>query len=69
MILNDGKLDLFQSTPPRGRRPGLQIKTIRVTGFNPRLREGGDKVSVSVETIGDGFNPRLREGGDIGLPA
>ena len=33
-------------------------------GFNPRLREGGDKIQLAVREFTLGFNPRLREGGD-----
>ena len=33
----------FQSTPPHGRRPGRrQLQGPRQSGFNPRLRTGGD---------------------------
>ncbi len=34
------------------------------TGFNPRLRTGGDATPVWVGVWGAGFNPRLRTGGD-----
>ena len=35
--------------------------------FNPRLREGGDRQSISrIRPIKD-FNPRLREGGDANI--
>ena len=32
--------------------------------FNPRLREGGDNVTVTKFVKASVFNPRLREGGD-----
>ena len=32
--------------------------------FNPRLREGGDNVLLSITIKISYFNPRLREGGD-----
>ncbi len=32
--------------------------------FNPRLREGGDRVPLACNIIRRCFNPRLREGGD-----
>ena len=36
-------VDLFQSTPPRGRRPRDTLKeSADNCNFNPRLREGGD---------------------------
>ena len=34
-------------------------------GFNPRLREGGDKSQRGFMMLRNGFNPRLREGGDM----
>ncbi len=43
---NYGNLEnaiLFQSTPPRGRRPPTGLPCGLSGGFNPRLREGGDK--------------------------
>ena len=33
---------LFQSTPPRGRRPKQSFRLQLKTRFNPRLRVGGD---------------------------
>ena len=33
---------MFQSTPPHGRRPGAGGNPTGGTGFNPRLRTGGD---------------------------
>ncbi len=40
-------LFLFQSTPPRGRRPGVIEAFFKIfKSFNPRLRVGGDTVPV-----------------------
>ena len=37
----------FQSTPPRGRRPRYRTNLLwRRRGFNPRLHEGGDIMSI-----------------------
>ena len=36
----------------------------KADNFNPRLREGGDRLSRVRYAIHDYFNPRLREGGD-----
>ncbi len=43
-------------------------KTGQVTlaGFNPRPREGGDRLSCRIRRDRTGFNPRPREGGDAG---
>ncbi len=35
-------LDMFRSTPPRGRRRASAKFVSTSTGFDPRLREGGD---------------------------
>ena len=55
---------MFQSTPPRGRRLHRWIVPSVLSGFNPRLREGGDCDGVMAWGCVLGFNPRLREGGD-----
>ena len=56
----------FQSTPPRGRRRGDQIKfTALYRDFNPLRREGGDVLSTKRCLAGLNFNPLRREGGDI----
>ena len=34
--------EVFQSTPPRGRRRTQYTKWYKYLDFNPRLREGGD---------------------------
>ena len=34
--------------------------------FNPRLREGGDRLPLAILLESCHFNPRLREGGDKG---
>ena len=36
-------------------------------GFNPRVREGRDRFSVTPQTIFCSFNPRVREGRDRGV--
>ena len=38
---------------------------VKVTNFNPRLREGGDDMDLLSFKDKDNFNPRLREGGDF----
>ena len=56
----------FQSTLPRGERPWLRQGSNRTyTYFNPRSREGSDRVRCS-QTTGNisYFNPRSREGSD-----
>ena len=60
---------LFQSTPPRGRRPRSVTKSGHFClSFNPRLRVGGDRHRRRHHSRGDGFNPRLRVGGDSCVP-
>ena len=55
---------MFQSTPPRGRRPANLPASNPAYCFNPRLREGGDIRKVVPVYNRRSFNPRLREGGD-----
>ena len=38
---------------------------VRITYFNPRLREGGDVNQKTYKSMKTNFNPRLREGGDL----
>ena len=38
---------------------------VRITNFNPRLREGGDHLIQRFSHHYHYFNPRLREGGDV----
>ncbi len=38
---------VFQSTPPRGRRPRTPGRLSRDRSFNPRLRAGGDKIEAA----------------------
>ena len=45
----------FQSTPPRGRRHPADLLWRRCTDFNPRLREGGDAMSVVNQIRQTGF--------------
>ena len=42
---------------------------MRITYFNPRLREGGDPIWKYPLGGNTDFNPRLREGGDMELDA
>ena len=39
---------MFQSTPPRGRRLYIAATREGLERFNPRLREGGDNMRVTV---------------------
>ena len=57
----------FQSTPPRrGRRSARDRTSMRVTCFNPRPREGGDRATLCRRARSRrSFNPRPREGGDL----
>ena len=58
-------VDQFQSTPPRGRRLAIAAIRFLMTGFNPRLRVGGDVFLVDLFMPHLSFNPRLRVGGDV----
>ena len=54
---------IFQSTPPRRRRHDLALETRNGCVFNPRLREGGDTLSLipyQVENIFQSTPPRRR---------
>ena len=42
MTFNNKMTDVFQSTPPRGRRLMCMYQNTVNFHFNPRLREGGD---------------------------
>ena len=55
---------IFQSTLPRGERPGFSSKFINISYFNPRSREGSDKYPPRVAKKYTYFNPRSREGSD-----
>ena len=59
------RCQVFQSTPPRGRRRDQFEFDKLIVRFNPRLREGGDMYQKSAAHMQIGFNPRLREGGDM----
>ena len=54
----------FQSTPPRGWRPGHQTAGLLLGYFNPLHREGGDESSHHQYGKTHDFNPLHREGGD-----
>ncbi len=59
----------FQSTPPRGERPTKSISDLFMHCFNPRPREGSDKVTLWDGSRRKSFNPRPREGSDGSTPA
>ena len=40
----------FQSTPPRRRRPGVNLDFFKKINFNPRLREGGDDFQTVIHS-------------------
>ena len=56
----------FQSTRPRGARPGAQAALRRSSSFNPRARVGRDAQSGAGRRGTTGFNPRARVGRDTG---
>lgn len=56
---------VFQSTPPRGKRRGEWRIWNEEICFNPRLHEGGDGDQPRGGRAVRGFKPRLHEGGDI----
>jgi len=47
--------DGFQSAPPRGRRRSSSIDDTGISGFNPRLRVGGDAARLAYPTGGSWF--------------
>ena len=60
------KLEVFQSTLPRGERPPARYSQAKYTRFNPRSRVGSDGLDL-VGLVGHtGFNPRSRVGSDRG---
>ena len=51
--------------PARGATPASAYRAIRMDGFNPRPRAGGDAEVLALDVNGwAGFNPRPRAGGD-----
>ena len=54
-----------QSTRPRGARPTPTQPLSRMSGFNPRAREGRDVSFALPAKVLVGFNPRAREGRDV----
>ena len=55
---------LFQSTPPRGGRPLQGTRQYQAPAyFNPRPREGGDKILQGRRHAVRDFNPRPPRGG------
>ena len=66
--LNAYLLQIFQSTPPRGRRQYSRLLLAHGKhDFNPLRREGGDAKHWSSTSISVDFNPLRREGGDYEL--
>ena len=59
----------FQSTPPRGRRLYLLLRMHQVSHFNPRLREGGDSISLTVFSPSDRFQSTPPRGRRLASPA
>ncbi|SQB04420.1 Protein of uncharacterised function (DUF3264) [Enterocloster clostridioformis] len=55
----------FQSTPPRGWRLWLSIRSGSGRYFNPLHREGGDFAELYFLYLFLDFNPLHREGGDL----
>ncbi len=56
----------FQSTLPRGERLLYPPKVSVPPYFNPRSREGSDRIRWPYLLTHQNFNPRSREGSDIG---
>ncbi len=54
----------FQSTRPRGARPGQRVYPCTRRRFNPRAREGRDQARITRQFRIASFNPRAREGRD-----
>ena len=50
--------------PARGTTCSYLASQLSCICFNPRSREGNDKILFPVETAQDSFNPRSREGND-----
>ena len=60
---------LFQSTLPRGERPGSESgKQSNDSNFNPRSHEGSDTNAPSAVDVNSNFNPRSHEGSDSACP-
>ena len=56
----------FQSTLPRRERLRAVCRLISQSYFNPRSREGSDRIVPSRTMFRWNFNPRSREGSDRG---
>jgi len=56
----------FQSTRPRGARPGLSTGGRIYASFNPRARAGRDLYRCYRTSTHQRFNPRARAGRDTG---
>ena len=54
----------FQSTLPRGERPGRRASERSSNNFNPRSHEGSDSVAQATDLPHAHFNPRSHEGSD-----
>ena len=65
LITGNDSAEWFQSTFPRRERPvrwGFAIRAVR--RFNPRSREGNDRLTGRSTPLLRRFNPRSREGND-----
>ena len=61
----DFRVSIHASAREATRRAGKPAA--RRSGFNPRLRAGGDTTHNGAYSSRTGFNPRLRAGGDAGF--
>ena len=59
---------IFQSSLPRGERPGSGIHAITSNDFNPRSHEGSDRNFFRNSIAELNFNPRSHEGSDLHQP-
>jgi len=67
-ILDKGLIEiLFQSTPPRGRRPDGATTIYRLPWFQSTPPRGRRPTTTRSPSARAGFNPRLRAGGDVRL--
>ena len=55
---------LFQSTLPRRERQDREKMIHVCDNFNPRSREGSDRIETYIRNLTAYFNPRSREGSD-----
>ena len=57
----------FQSTLPRGERPGQCYNTMRLRNFNPRSHEGSDSIPAFFKRVFSVFQSTLPRGERHGL--